>query len=352
MLAALAAGGCGPDARARGGGDRQRLHRRHGSSWPRQHGVRRIALHPAAQLRRRRSTRRSPQTGGEAVLLLNADCFLRAGFLAAALARLARTGRRLGGARSCFARRDPVTAAPGPRRSTPPGWCVDRRRKNGLVGHGRSAAQPTRAARRPSVPTGRPRCTGARRSSRLPPRRDARCLTRTWRCGPRTRTSPVARSCSGGAACTSRRRSPITCARTARAPARRSVSAIAEIQFRNRYLMMIKNETVASLAGDLVPILGYELLAFGHVLVRERHLLGAYAELPAPSPAGAGAPAGGSVEWSFASAPFGLRVPCLSVLRNSEPGWRGNRSGPLVAEGDGFWRVRGRPPRSSGCRRR
>jgi len=47
------------------------------------------------------------------------------------------------------------------------------------------------------------------------------------------------------------------------------------MQFRNRYLMIAKNEG-RELAHDLPLVLGYEVLALGHVLLRERHLLRAY----------------------------------------------------------------------------
>jgi GT2 family glycosyltransferase len=48
------------------------------------------------------------------------------------------------------------------------------------------------------------------------------------------------------------------------------------LQFRNRYLMMIKNETGSGLVHDLGWIAAYEALALGHVLLRERHLLAGY----------------------------------------------------------------------------
>ena len=51
------------------------------------------------------------------------------------------------------------------------------------------------------------------------------------------------------------------------------------IQFRNRYLMMVKNDRLQDVKGDLLSIAGYELAAFGYALLRERHLLGGYAEL-------------------------------------------------------------------------
>jgi GT2 family glycosyltransferase len=49
-------------------------------------------------------------------------------------------------------------------------------------------------------------------------------------------------------------------------------------QFRNRYLMITKNESLAGLARDLPRLAAYELLAAGHVVLRERHLLGGYSE--------------------------------------------------------------------------
>jgi len=49
------------------------------------------------------------------------------------------------------------------------------------------------------------------------------------------------------------------------------------VQFRNRLLMMVKNDT-AALASDLPRVAAYELLALGHALVRERFLLAGYGE--------------------------------------------------------------------------
>lgn len=48
------------------------------------------------------------------------------------------------------------------------------------------------------------------------------------------------------------------------------------LQFRNRYLMIAKNETAGGLARDFHRILAYEVLALGYVILRERHLLGGY----------------------------------------------------------------------------
>jgi hypothetical protein len=50
------------------------------------------------------------------------------------------------------------------------------------------------------------------------------------------------------------------------------------MQFRNRYLMMVKNDTARGLTRDLPRIAAWEIGALGYALVRERHLLGAYGE--------------------------------------------------------------------------
>jgi GT2 family glycosyltransferase len=48
------------------------------------------------------------------------------------------------------------------------------------------------------------------------------------------------------------------------------------LQFRNRLLMIAKNETAGSFARDFHRIAFYEVLALGHVLLREPDLLGGY----------------------------------------------------------------------------
>ncbi len=60
---------------------------------------------------------------------------------------------------------------------------------------------------------------------------------------------------------------------------RRSVRPVDRAtQFRNRLLMIAKNDSLADLARDLGPLLVYELLAFGYALLREHELLGAYGD--------------------------------------------------------------------------
>jgi GT2 family glycosyltransferase len=49
-------------------------------------------------------------------------------------------------------------------------------------------------------------------------------------------------------------------------------------QFRNRLLMIAKNDAWGDLVRDLGPLLVYELLALGYAVLRERELLGGYRE--------------------------------------------------------------------------
>jgi hypothetical protein len=50
------------------------------------------------------------------------------------------------------------------------------------------------------------------------------------------------------------------------------------MQFRNRYLMIAKNDGRRELLRDLPRIAAYEVLALGFALLRERHLLRGYIE--------------------------------------------------------------------------
>jgi GT2 family glycosyltransferase len=49
-------------------------------------------------------------------------------------------------------------------------------------------------------------------------------------------------------------------------------------QFRNRLLMIAKNDRLSDLGRDLLPLLAYELLALGYAVLREHELLGGYRE--------------------------------------------------------------------------
>jgi GT2 family glycosyltransferase len=247
------------------------------------HGVRHLRLEPrhtyAAAI-----NEGIAQTGGDAVLLLNADCFLDPGFLAAALPHLAQPG--VGAVAPKLVRvAGPDGAQSGPETGWAPsslgqidtaGMVIDRRRKNGLVGHGRPAGAHSRPAR----------VFGADGAAALYRRAtledcalegrevldedmalwasDADLAWRAQLLGWSTVYEPAA------VAGHVRTYSPSTRAQMSEADRR--------LQFRNRYLMMLKNDTPSALARDLPWVAGYELAALGHVLLRERHLLAGYRE--------------------------------------------------------------------------
>jgi GT2 family glycosyltransferase len=210
------------------------------------------------------------QTGGEAVVLLNADCFLRPGFLATALPHLRQD--RVGSVAPKLVRVDDAGAELGELDAA--GMFVNRHRKNGLVGYGRPAGCFATAGEAFG-------CDGAAAIYRRDTLEDCalggrevldedmelwasdadlawRAQLFGWRCAyePRAVAAHI------------RTYSPGTRPRMSEGARR--------LQFRNRYLMIAKNETGAGLRRDGLAILGYELLALGHVLLRERHLLAGY----------------------------------------------------------------------------
>ena len=211
-------------------------------------------------------------TDGDAVLLLNADCFLRPGFLSAGLRRLA--DERVGAVAPKLLR---VSRERRPLREVDAaGMFVSRWRKNGLVGFGTPAGGFSSAGWAFGA-------DGAAALYRRATLEDCalgggevldedmelwatdvdlawRAQLLGWRCAyePRAVAEHV------------RSYSPATRWQISPAARRR--------QFQNRYLMMIKNETGPGLRRDALLIAGYEVLALGHVLLRERHLLAGYRE--------------------------------------------------------------------------
>ncbi len=210
---------------------------------------------------------------GDAVLLVQPDCFLTPGFVEAARSRLA----------------DPNVGVVAPKlvRATGPGeadrldlldtagMVVDRRRKNGLVGHGR----PALSYDTPGEAFGADGAVALYRRTALEESAvdeevfdedlvrwasDADLAWRIrllgWRCAyePRAVAFHI------------RAYSPSTRAQMPQADRR--------MQFRNRYLMIAKNDPWPSLLRDLPRVALYEVLALGHALIRERHLLRGYAE--------------------------------------------------------------------------
>ena len=211
---------------------------------------------------------------GDAVLFMQPDCFLAPGFLAAGRRRLAEDG--VGSVAPKIVR----TLGPRPDQRLDAldtaGMVVDRRRKNGLVGHGRPALAFERSAEAFGA-------DGAVALYRREVLDDVavngevfdeeletwgsdvdlawRARLLGWRCvyEPHALAHHI------------RTYSPST---RSRMPAWDRT-----MQFRNRYLMMIKNDPLGALLRDLPGILLYELLAFGFALVRERHLLRGYLEV-------------------------------------------------------------------------
>jgi GT2 family glycosyltransferase len=211
---------------------------------------------------------------GDAVLLLNADCFLEPGFLAAARPHLDRpqTGMvtpkliRTNGGRPAE-RLDAIDCV---------GMVVDRRRKNNLAGHGRpslaydtasesfgpdgAAALYSREMLEDVAIEGKPLDETFEKWAV-----DVDLAWRAQILGWRGSYEPTA------VAYHVRSYSPSTRAGMPERDRR--------VQFRNRYLMMVKNDTLQDVRGDLVRIAGYEMAAFGYALLRERHLLRGYGEL-------------------------------------------------------------------------
>jgi GT2 family glycosyltransferase len=211
--------------------------------------------------------------GGDALLLVQPDCFLAPGFVSRAVARLEEDGvgcvapkliRALGPLPE--QRLDAIDAA---------GMVVDRRRKNGLVGHGR----PALCFDRPAEAFGPDGAVALYRREALETAtvdgelfdealvRWASDVDLAWRVrmlGWRCLYEPAA------VAWHIREYSPTTRSQMPE-PDRR-------MQFRNRYLMVAKNDPLPALMRDLPRILAYEVLALGFALLRERHLLRGYLE--------------------------------------------------------------------------
>ncbi len=207
------------------------------------------------------------------VLLLNADCVLDAGFLAVASAALAREG--VGSVAPKLVRAAGMEPADRLELLDTAGMRIDRRRKNGLVGHGEPAT--ARSSGGPAF-GGDGACVLYRREvldacaigaevfdeDMALWASDADLAWRAqllgWSCSyePRARAWHM------------RFYSPTTRAALSEAHRR--------LQFRNRLLMIAKNETPGGFLRHAPWILSYEVLALGHALLRERHLLRGYLE--------------------------------------------------------------------------
>ena len=269
------------------------------------HGARYVRLEP------RRSYAAAINEGlarvdGDAVLLLNADCFLQPGFMAAALRPLAEDPA-IGSVAPKLLRASGPAPESAPAEIDTAGMVVNRWRKNGLVGH----AAPATSFARGAEAFGADGAAALYRRATLEDcalgggevldedmelwASDADLAWRArllgWRCV--YEPSAVAHHV--------RTYSPTTRAEMSE-DARR-------LQFRNRYLMMVKNETGRGLLRDFPLILGYEVLALGHALLRERHLLGGYRDAWRLLPGARRRRAAVQAQRRVAVPPFGLRAP-------------------------------------------
>jgi GT2 family glycosyltransferase len=238
----------------------------------RRHGVRRLAL-----------SRRVPYTEAmnaglreietDAVALLQADTFLLPGYREACLAALEQ--------------RDVGSVAPKLLRATGPrdedalpvidaaGMWIDRRRKNGLVGHG----EPGGAFAHSGEAFGADGAAAVYRRETLD---DCSVLDEIFD------ENMPGWACDADLAWRARLfgwRSwyePQAVVRHIRAysPSTRAQASALDrrTQFRNRYLMITKNDSVSDLMQDAGPLLLYELLALGFALLREPGLLRGYLE--------------------------------------------------------------------------
>jgi GT2 family glycosyltransferase len=224
---------------------------------------------------------------GDAVLLMQPDCLLHPGFLAAARRRLA--DPTVGSVAPKLIRAEGPDARQRLDQIDTAGMIVDRRRKNGLVGHGRRAA----AYGVPGEAFGADGAAAVYRRAALDEAAiegqifdedlvyerggatadwgsDADLAWRLRLLGWRCVYEP------GALAYHVRRYSPTNRPR------------IAEwqrmVQFRNRYLMIVKNDPLPAMLRDLPVVLAYEVAALGFVLLRERFLLEGYREALAALP--------------------------------------------------------------------
>ncbi|MBV9311689.1 MAG: glycosyltransferase family 2 protein [Solirubrobacterales bacterium] len=220
-------------------------------------------------------------TDGDAVLMMQPDCYLTEGFLDAALAPL--DDQSVGSVAPKLVRTEGAEQSQRLDLIDTAGMVVDRRRKNGLVGHG----EPAGAFTKRSEAFGADGASALYRRSALEDAAlegeifdeslvserggafadwgcDADLAWRLRLLGWRCVYEP------GALAYHVRRYSPTTRSRIAEWQR--------QVQFRNRYLMIVKNDPLRLLLRDLPIVLGYELVAFGYVLLRERFLLAGYAQ--------------------------------------------------------------------------
>jgi GT2 family glycosyltransferase len=213
------------------------------------------------------------EVDGATVLFMQPDCFLEPGFVAAAQRRLEEPG--VGSVAPKLVR----TLGPDPAQRLDAmdaaGMSLDRRRKNGLVGHGRPAlgfTQPAEAFGADGAVAlyRREALDDAAQDGQVVDEQleawgsDADLAWRLRLLGWRCVYEPGARAFH------MRTFSPSTRAQMPDWDRR--------VQFRNRLLMMVKNDPLESLLRDLPTVAAYELAALGYAVLVERALLRGYVE--------------------------------------------------------------------------
>ena len=238
----------------------------------RRHGVERVSLERRVPYNHAMNAA-LPRVSADAVALLQADTFVTAGYRAACLESLRDPG--IGSVAPKLLR----TRGPHVEDRLPTidaaGMSVDRRRKNGLVGHGAPADTYAVAAQA----FGADGAAAVYRAETL-----ADCAVDGevfdenmpgWGCD----ADLAWRARLLGWECRYEPRAVVHHIRTYSPTTRAHTSARdRRTQFRNRYLMIAKNDSLRDLVGDAAPLLLYELLALGYAVLREPELLGGYAE--------------------------------------------------------------------------
>ena len=209
----------------------------------------------------------------DAIAFLQADTFVVPGYRDACLAALG--APRVGSVAPKLLRTTGPRAEDGLGVIDAVAMSLDRRRKNGLVGHGRPSSEYRQAAAAFGA-------DGAAAMYRRETLEDCMVDGQVfdegmpgWGCDAdlawRARLLGWSSVYDPAAVVHHiRTYSPTTRARMSGADRR--------TQFRNRYLMIVKNDSPAELARDAGALLLYELLALGYALLREPVLLGGYLE--------------------------------------------------------------------------
>ena len=245
------------------------------------------------------------QVGGDAVAMLQADTFLAPGYLEAMIAPL-RADPGVGSVAPKLVR----TLGPDGRDQLPlldaAAMSFDRRRKNSLVGHG----APSSRYSAPAAVFGADGAAALWRREALEDCAiegdyldenmpgwgcDADLAWRAQLFGWRSAYAPDA----------------IVHHVRSYSPSTRAIAKPEDrrTQFRNRLLMIAKNDTWADVRRDLAPLLGYEALALGYALLREHELLGGYREFAARLPEALRQRRLIQARRRVARVPFGLEPP-------------------------------------------